>query len=343
MSRNQKWSPEEDGIVEEEMLPPNDLALASMDRPRIGWKVIVSGVVLLIFLACALLIDFTIRRENERIENEYNQWYETTRQLRIEKEELEDQLKVINNELNCKNAALGTIGVLYTCSDATFDDGFYTLINNYGYKGMIAISESSFPGEKGAITLDRMHTLLDQGWEYCLLFDRSTDIQMLYQKAINAGLPQTEIAYAYATYDSSQETVLEELGFHYLIRYNRTETVKVGSTLEVITAYGSYASGFKSTYNSTIENSSALVITVGNTFDYEMYYESNLKTVLEYIEQDTRNLKVSYGSVKLALERREQFNDLKAEKEEHYKEEKQTIENRLNEIELLLMAQPYEK
>ena len=250
-------------------------------------KHIFTVIILLLVVAAGAI--FWQVRENEQLEAQQRQkitlaYEQESRQLYNERGQLEDELAAVNAMDPEAGLNLGSLIIMFAEPDAHIMTDVLPKMNEYGYKGMIAVSNSYFPGDEGCLTAADMQSLVSAGWELALSVTDGDDLLVLLQRVQSLGLTTTGYVYiADGTAAVDWQTRLSALGLKTLV-YRDAVPEKTGD-LWLIEAKGSNDTGSSAKLTACAESSICLIMTVGFQNSYEMYTEKNFNNMLAAIHK----------------------------------------------------------
>lgn len=135
-------------------------------------------VAVLLSLAGILFLTAMFVQENKKQEErrkEYAAFQEELIPLNVKKRHIEQQLEAGKDTEKEAEKKKATTVILFTDLNKKIYDDALPIMNKYGYKGVLAVSDTQFPGEKGCITINRFKSLIKKGWSYCLAWDGETE------------------------------------------------------------------------------------------------------------------------------------------------------------------------
>ncbi len=152
--------------------------------------------------------------------------------LRNEKRLLEDELTFLDAETPDEEYLSGAMNIII---DAPYIDALTEIIpvvESAGYRGIIAVSWSEFPGENGYMSETDFLNLMRKGWSWCLKINAETDIQEIYDYTLSIGYPAPSAVYSVdGNITPEQQAFMENNGLIYLIRYPSEDNEKLSTAL----------------------------------------------------------------------------------------------------------------
>lgn len=172
----------------------------------------------LVLLAVILAAIMIYSRYRESVNKAYIEEYHAAaltlqQQQNIRKDELERLRK--EREQNRKTAK----GILlFQEINRKMYGNAFPIIQKYGFVGTMVITNESYPGQLGFISVEQMNDLLDHGWSICAGWSGKGDIERELQKLeslfIELGLDHPYvISIDEGGYDPAMDAVLAEKGY----------------------------------------------------------------------------------------------------------------------------------
>lgn len=158
---------------------------------------VIVTVILAVLLAAALTANHNA--EKEELQNA-EKLEKMITPLNIKLGELDSERQALDDLYEKKINGMGTVGLVYINADDAVYDIAYQQMSEYGYSGVIALSDISFPGDEGCITAEQFDEMLAAGWKWCVTFPAESetpeaDIDMLLARALDTGLENSNMIY----------------------------------------------------------------------------------------------------------------------------------------------------
>ena len=129
------------------------------------------------------------KKEQERIAQIRQEQLEKLRPLMDEKQTLQRQINAIHSKLSGSENQAGMVVVLYRSPDQRLQEEALEVMQAYGIEGTICISQQSFPGQEGCLSVDEIRKLTDAGWDLCVPFLDEASLSQLLNDIERCGLP----------------------------------------------------------------------------------------------------------------------------------------------------------
>ncbi|MCQ2440621.1 MAG: hypothetical protein MJ076_01830 [Clostridia bacterium] len=297
--------------------------------------VILSFVLILAFVVIVFMVKTIV--QDKKTENEYNQSIAQLKEKEDALIEQRDKIKVeLNNvkrEYNIHMVGTATSQILFMGTYKTYYNDYLPLMNSYGYKGILGVSLNDLPGLKGRISVNEFKKMLSSGWEYCIVWDGLTKLDIYLDKIENKlndiGFEMPETFYfPPGFYKSNYEKTL--------LIYNFKNIIQNGEN--GMSLYGKYSSngiwypgarswnyvGVKSDIKSLIEmgGNYTFTVSVKQTSKKELF--KTFENMLKYIAE--------FGNDKLMITTFSDGNKMYYEKLEATKELDEQLESRIEEL-----------
>ena len=261
----------------------------------------------ILFLIEMKYFDTRDKEYTQKILAEAEEYEKEITPLKTEKSELETERAALVKKRNSAGSNLGSVMILCAEPSRGVLEEIYPKMQSYQYTGLLAISNEYFPGtdDETLLSIGEVNVLLSHGWELVLSADSSTDIQALYTRCKEAGLPTPNAVYfPLSDSTSEQAAMIRHLGLSAEILFTGSDmssTIKNG--MFVIYAHGSYESESRSLLETTVKDSGALALVVSYKDVRGQYVSSNFNAMLQILEDSAYNQKVSVTGVLMARKR----------------------------------------
>ena len=137
--------------------------------------------ILLVLLVVLLILggSLVILRQNQinRAETEkQNALQQQMIPLLQEKRKLQDKNAQLQRQLDGKMQETATVQFLFTDLNEQLYLEVFPMMLQYGFKGIMALSETEVPGGAGKISIRQFEEMVRDGWGYCLKWDGTTKV-----------------------------------------------------------------------------------------------------------------------------------------------------------------------
>lgn len=258
---------------------------------------IILTFILAIFLCIGLYMHYIGETEQTRRASQLDEavgpLYARINDLERERTSLE---KLYDSKIN----GVGTVGLLYVGAETEVYELAYSQMKEYGYSGVIALSDDSFPDEEGYMSDEQFDELLSNGWEWCVVFpaDSETpkdDVTSLIRKAKANGFGSTSTVYfPEGSYTSEYDEWLSERGFSTILHHGENDMSVIGTVSnEVIWTCGAvnWRSKLRRHYlSAAVEDRGNIFFEIhlqkDNINGDSVYHNSLLSVLKEYCEDN---------------------------------------------------------
>lgn len=262
--------------------------------------------------------------------------------LNVQKRELEQQIAEFDAQTAQKIEKQGTVVVLFTEARKEVYTQAYPIMKKYGYPGVIAISNTQFPGEEGCMSVGQFQKLLKAGWSYAIRWENESDVEkwhtQLDKKLKKLKLPKSNVMYfASGTYRKETDAQLVKLGYQMVAHHGEEGLSVIPKTMEEPLwypgVYGMQGNSPRAQLEETIERGSNIVYGVGFTKSDEKFEASTFDSMLGWFRSYENEKQLTVTDFAGALKYQQKLAKQTEEFQNEKKEEQQTLESQLQEIE----------
>ena len=234
----------------------------------------------------------------------------------------------------------GTAEVLFTHPDARVYEEAYPIMEEYGYTGVLAVSEQQFPGTEGNMSLEQFQELIQAGWSTCIVWsgdDMYTWLGALALKMQETGVPGSSVMYFPSeTYLKEYDEILLAHGFAAAVHHGEAGEMDTAAGEGGIwhpAAVGLQGETPKYRLDDAVKNKANIVYTVGWQQEDEMYNEKMFRSMLSYFKQYQEESGLQVMDIAGAGEYRQQLENDKGAIEQEYLQKKEELERQKEDIE----------
>ena len=248
----------------------------------------VVSVLLAVVLVGLLIWDAKGKKETEEV-NEAK--YAETAPLRAQKQ----QLAQVTREYQVKINGKGTLTFL--CRDLT--EEIYTVIypqlEERGFIGMLAVSETAMPGEEGCMEIEQVRELLDAGWSLCLHWNGEVELEawladMQKRLEVQELEMPLQIYFERETYRTEYDDMLAEHGLEAVIHHQEDGLDALVTQTEEgiwhIGAWGWNQVNARDNMEQAMETGASLVFVFGGKYYYNEDQFPKMLTILTGYEEE---------------------------------------------------------
>ena len=302
------------------------------------WITIVT-IILAAFLAIFVFIETKNEKEKIALQEQLD---EEKRPLDVKKEHLEQQLVDLENQYEQSRKKKATVQVLFSSLDPQVYSLCYPVLKDYGFTGVLALSEKQLPGAKGCMSKKQYQELIDAGWTTCILWDSSKSVDKWYP-SLKKKLDKADIEQGMAmyfpmnTYSNSYDKKLQELGFKIAIHHGEEGNTLIPTTADTtfwrIGSVGLMGNKPKWRMNEAIALQGNMLFTVGFKDEEELYNERSYKSMIGYFAQHATNEELVVTGVETAWEYHQgQTIEEEMAQDAAYQKDKSAIEEQLEQV-----------
>lgn len=305
-----------------------------------GWKTLAIGVTALLIGALAVFW-WSENRAAQARENVNTQMEEELRQLEVERHRLQQELDTVQTEYKKEAHGTGSLVLLFTSLNEQVYTDIYPQMEEFGFKGVLVLSEDSRPGAVGCMSRKQFKELTDAGWECCLLWDEDVEEENWAAEggrlARSAGIAAPEAVYFQAdTYDSDVDSFLIKKGFLTAVHHGEQKLPLILSEAgEGIWQAGAMPWGqtdAQKMVQEAIEQKGNLVFTVGDNSAEEKYDSRRYLSMLDYLYSCCESDTLKVLSLSEARDYRQGLSEGLEGLTEIYSGQKTDLESRLEDL-----------
>lgn len=262
------------------------------------------------------------------------------RPLDVEWNRIQQEIDDLEEEYSLKMEGTGTAEVLFTHPDARVYEEAYPIMEEYGYTGVLAVSEQQFPGTEGNMSLEQFQELIQVGWSTCIVWsgdDMYTWLGALALKKQETGVPGSSVMYFPSeTYLKEYDEILLAHGFAAAVHHGEAGEMDTAAGEGGIwhpAAVGLQGETPKYRLDDAVKNKANIVYTVGWQQEDEMYNEKMFRSMLSYFKQYQEESGLQVMDIAGAGEYRQQLENDKGAIEQEYLQKKEELERQKEDIE----------
>lgn len=262
------------------------------------------------------------------------------RPLDVDWNRIQQEIDDLEEEYSLKMEGTGTAEVLFTHPDARVYEEAYPIMEEYGYTGVLAVSEQQFPGTEGNMSLEQFQELIQAGWSTCIVWsgdDMYTWLGALALKMQETGVPGSSVMYFPSeTYLKEYDEILLAHGFAAAVHHGEAGEMDTAAGEGGIwhpAAVGLQGETPKYRLDDAVKNKANIVYTVGWQQEDEMYNEKMFRSMLSYFKQYQEESGLQVMDIAGAGEYRQQLENDKGAIEQEYLQKKEELERQKEDIE----------
>lgn len=215
--------------------------------------------------------------------------------LRTQKKELEAELETAREKFEADLQGMGTITLLVTDLSADLMDQITSAMDEADVPAVIALAQDRFPGNEGQIPYSTFLQKLEDGWDYCVVYDGSaefTDWYGMMSELLAANeLSMPKALYCAGRYYSEElEKAAKARGFETIIYSGDQEQSGIDTeSMEPwhIDSVHWIVSGSRSRMEAAASSGGSIVFTVDTANFSRAEFNSMLRLVNQYRDEGT--------------------------------------------------------
>lgn len=299
----------------------------------------VAGLAAALFLIAVLLQDSQSQKQKN---SRYEAMQEELIPLNVQKRHLEEQLAGYDLDKKETKKKKGTVVLMFTDLDKRVYSEIYPIMKKYGYRGVLAVSDTQFPGADGCISITHFKALLSDGWSYCLTWDGQDKLdtwQETMQKRLETIKLKTGNALFFAdrNYKKTYNEQLKNYGYQIIIHQGEEGYSIIPKTVTedfwYPGIYGMQTESPRSQLDQAVEHSSNIIYTVGFKKAGELYDKDTFKSMLGWFQSYEKEGTISVTNLNSARKYQLSLKKKSEKAEKSIAEEKADIQKELEEIE----------
>lgn len=180
-----------------------------------------------IFLVVCIALSLMIRKYEYNLSKQtvYGDAVEqTVSHLRVERQKLETEQKAIIKEQTQEKLGKGVATFVFTELSPQIYEDAYLEMQKHGYTGVLALSDTQFPGKENCLSLEQFHELIDAGWSVCIQWDAFGELDeylsLMRQEFTSMGEELPDIIYFTPDrYQDKYDEALKQAGFTIVVHH----------------------------------------------------------------------------------------------------------------------------
>lgn len=253
----------------------------------------ITVIIILIMGAGLVFFLWAENRKEQVLEKQYEQRYEESLDLNVQKRQLQQKIEDLGNEYKKSIRYVGTTQVLFPEVDSRVYEQCFPIMESYNFTGILALSPTQFPGTDGCMSLDQFSELIEAGWGICIAWQPGqtldTWLPAFRESLTEIGVEQGETMYfPVNVYSRDMDESLQEYGFSIVVHHGENgETLiptEISEGIWRLGAVGLMGEKPKRRLNEALEGQGNIIFTVGFQAEEELYNERSFTSMLEYFD-----------------------------------------------------------
>lgn len=215
--------------------------------------------------------------------------------LRTRRKELETELETQKEKFETELRGMGTFTVLVTDLSVGLMDQVVQALKEADVPGVMALAQDRFPGDEGLIPLSDFLQRLENGWEYCVVYDGSAEFDEWYRNISELltanGLTMPRALYCAGRYYTEEiEEAAKNHGFETIVysgEQGQTDVDTESVNPWHVDSVRWIVAGSRSRMEEAANSSGSLAFTVDAANFSESEFNSMLRLVNQYRDEGT--------------------------------------------------------
>ncbi len=229
-------------------------------------------------------------KKEDKTATEYAKLEQELIPLNVKKRELEKKLTDMDEQVEEELQVKGTAIVVFVELKKEIYTDIYPIMESFGYKGVLALSDKQFPGQEGCMSVSQFRRLIKAGWSYCIMWEEDNNLAD-WHKGIEEKLKSlklktsTAMYFPTGTYEKEMQEKLTEEGYDIIAHHGEEQLSFFSDVVEGEIWYpgvcGMQGQEPKTKLKRIVADGSNIVYTVGFTMQDELYEKETFKRMLE--------------------------------------------------------------
>lgn len=298
----------------------------------------VAMVVMIVVLAVLITND---QKKEEAEAAQYEEISEARRPLLVKQQQLERELKELEENYESERTPKGSTQIVFTELDARVYSEIYPIMKRYNFKGILSLSLSEYPGAEGCMSLPQFKELMNAGWTACITWDTETKLDawwmLMSAKIQELGIAMPTTAYfKTGTYTTGIDDVLKEKGITAVYHHGEElDLIQLSYEEELwhLGAVGLMGEKPKLRMEEAIEAKGNVAFLVGFELEDELYNENSFTSMLNYFDTYRASDELVVGSLADAANHYQtRYSEADGDVSAAFQREKEALETELADI-----------
>lgn len=235
--------------------------------------------------------------DSRKTEEQYVALSQETAPLFAKKSDLERQIEALEKEYQVRINGKGTLTLLFTELTGQIYEEMYPKMLEHNFVGVLAVSDTAFPGEDGCMTAQQLEELLQKGWSICLQWDGVDELEPwlkdMQERLKQANLEVPKLIYFETdTYQMEYDELLVEYGMEAVIHHQEeglpTLTTRTEEGIWHIGAWGWNQMNARKNVEQAMVDGAGLVFSIGDEYYYdEEQFQKMLGVLTEHEAEES--------------------------------------------------------
>lgn len=303
-------------------------------------KKIVLAVTIVLIAGLGIFL-WTVNREDQAKDVAYETWMDMRRPLEVQKENLEQELKNLEQDYNDYTKPKATTQVLFTDLNEQVYSVCYPIMQEFEYTGTLVLSSTQLPGKEGCMSVEQFQELIEAGWNTCIQWE-GTSVNRWWNalkkelEKLNIQQGQ-EIYFPRDTYSESLDSRVSQMGFSIVICETEDTTSPLQKEHEEgiwhVGAMGCMTTQPKLWLREAVAQDANVVYTVGFQLEKQLYNEKSFRGMLKAFDEYVVSGDLLVCNTMLAREHySSRLNGVAPEYEAKYQEDRANLEAQIADV-----------
>ena len=297
------------------------------------------AIVLTIVLAGILgLCLWNESRIEEQRMAQYEAQEKETLPLNVQYNDLKKELDDLEKSYAAQKEGVSVTGIIFTDMDERIYTDCYPIMKEKEYIGILAVSNSGFPGDGDCMSMPHFQELMADGWKICLKWDAEQPLENWLPAIINRlaeiGMEPGNIMYfPNETYTEEYDAALVQYGFTIAVQHGENNRSLIVTEDEdgvwhpgVVGLQGKEP---KARMQEAVTNKGVLFNVVGFRSEDEMYNEKMFQSMLSFCADYSAKDTLLVTDINSAREYCRQRMSGNQELEKNYRQQKEQLEEEM--------------
>lgn len=263
---------------------------------------------------------------------------EAMQEARIRKEELQSRLDELNEQSRIELQKMGSVLFLCTEPDARVYSDVKTIVEEAGFKGIVAVSEDHFPGTSGCMSMVLLKDMQEEGWNVVVAAGPGEKPEANAGKLKKEGITADGLYYPNGINDNDEALKLaEKMGVEAVLTYSQDENFD-GNKVCRFPTLGCSERGIKNVTDNIISASDTLVLSIGFENPRELFEETSVTNMVAYIKKHADNGDTVVADIPEAVSRKRKVEKLRQDARDQNENERLVIEAKIEELDRILLS-----
>ena len=281
------------------------------------------------------------RGEQER-QAQYEARERELRPLTVQYNDLQKQLTNLEELYKAKKEGIGTTSVIFVDMDERIYTDCYPVMKEKGYTGILAVSDTMFPGIEGCMSMEHFQELIQAGWTICLNWNAEQPIESwlpsVTENLAAIGMESGNIMYfPNGTYTQEYDAVLLEYGFTVAVHHGEEGRSMILSGDEDGVwhpgAVGLQGKEPKAKMQESVTGKGYLINVVGFRLEEDMYNDKMFRSMLDFCSEIEAKNSLMVMDINAAREYCRQRMMGYPDLEEEYRQQREELEKQIASME----------